>query len=79
MIRELDTIILVEDLPQYGLERGDVGTVALVHGKDAGYEVEFISLDGETVAVTTLRPEQVRPSRRRELAHARELTAQAAA
>jgi hypothetical protein len=70
MIKELETIVLTEDLPEYGLKRGDIGTVVLVHG-DAGYEVEFMTLDGETIAVVSLTSRQVRPIGRREIAQAR--------
>jgi hypothetical protein len=38
------------------------------------YEVEFMTLDGETVAVVSLAPDQVRPVGRREIAHARVIT-----
>ena len=72
MLRELDTIVLAVDLPNYGLRRGDVGTVVLVHG-EGGYEAEFMTLDGETVAVVSLSPDQVRQVRQREIANAREL------
>lgn len=70
MIRELDVVVLTTDLPELGLQRGDVGTVVLVHG-EKGYEVEFVALDGETVAVVSLRTDQVRPVARREIPHAR--------
>jgi hypothetical protein len=70
MMKELETVILTEDLPEHGLRRGDLGTVVLVHGTQ-GYEVEFMTLDGETVAVTSLFPHQVRPVARREIAQAR--------
>ncbi len=70
MIRELDSIVLACDLPEHGLKRGDVGTVVLVH-PGGGYEAEFMTLDGETLAVVSLREEQLRPIRRREIAHAR--------
>jgi hypothetical protein len=70
MIRELDRVILSSDLPEHGLQSGDVGTVVLAHG-DTGYEVEFITLDGETLAVVSLFPNQLRPIGRREIAHAR--------
>ena len=46
MIKELDTIVLTVDLPAFGLHAGDLGTVVLVH-KHGGYEVEFVTLDGE--------------------------------
>ena len=71
MIRELDSVVLATDLPEYGLKRGDVGTVVLIHGDGKGYEVEFVTLDGETMAVISLPPSQVRPIGRREIAHAR--------
>lgn len=70
MIRELDSVVLACDRPEHGLKRGDVGTVVLVHA-GAGYEVEFMTLDGETLAVVSLRDKQLRPIGRREIAHAR--------
>ena len=73
MIRELDEVVLECDLPQYGLKRGDVGTVVLAHGDAAGYEVEFTALDGETIAVTTLSAGQLREVEGSEIAHARGL------
>ena len=77
MIRELETIVLTEDVPEYRLKLGDIGTVVLTHRNDERYEVEFVALDGETVAVVTLAASQVRAIRRRELAHARALEARA--
>ncbi len=77
MIRELDTVVLTTDLPAHGLKRGDVGTIALLH-KSGGYEVEFMTLDGETVAVVSLTADQVRPIGRREIANARSLPSTAA-
>jgi hypothetical protein len=71
MIHELDQVVLATDLPEHYLETGDIGTVVLVHGGGEGYEVEFVALDGETLVVTSVTPEQVRPVRRRELPHAR--------
>ncbi len=73
LINELDTVVLTTDLPEHGLQAGDLGTVALVH-RPRGYEVEFMTLDGETVAVASLSPDQVRPVGRRETAHARLVT-----
>jgi len=75
MIKEHDCVILTQDLPDAGLKVGDVGTVIHIHQGDAGYEVEFMTLVGETVAVVTLLPPQLRPIARRDLAHVRELVA----
>ena len=61
MIKELDTIVLTIDLPEFGLHAGDLGTVVLVH-KHGGYEVEFVTLDGRNGGGSLWSaPEQVRP------------------
>ena len=39
------------------------------------YEVEFVTLEGNTAAVVTVEARQVRPVRNREITHARELQA----
>jgi hypothetical protein len=70
MLKELATVVLTEDIPARGLKGGDVGTIVLVHDQ-RGYEVEFLTLAGETVAVVSLTPQQVRPVRRGEIAQAR--------
>ena len=75
MINELDCIVLTTDLPEYGLAAGDIGTVVMGHQNAQGFEVEFVSLDGHTLAVTSLYPSQVRPVVRNEIAHARLLEA----
>ena len=72
MMRELDVVALVADLPEHGLKPGDVGTVVLTHG-DAGYEVEFMTLGGETLTVASLSGQQIRPIGRREIAHVRSM------
>ena len=75
MIEELEDVILTSDLPQYGLAKGDIGTVVLVHKQGKGYEVEFTTLDGESIAIVTLEANQVRPSKPREIAHVRDSAA----
>lgn len=71
MIREHDRIVLLADVPERGLKAGDVGTVVHVYSGGAGYEVELMTLTGETVAVLTLSADQVREVRPGEVAHAR--------
>jgi hypothetical protein len=71
MIQELAEVVLVGDLPEHKLAAGDIGTVVLVHGEGRGYEVEFMTLDGETIAVSTFRADQVRQANADEIAHAR--------
>lgn len=72
-MKELDLVVVTDDLPEHGLKAGDVGTIVLEHADAQGYEVEFATLGGETVAVVTLRASQVRPIMSREIAHARAL------
>jgi hypothetical protein len=71
MIKELDPVVLTEALPGQGLQPGDIGWVVMVHAGGAGFEVEFVTLAGETVAVVTVRAKSVRPVRPKEIAHAR--------
>lgn len=73
MIKEHDCVVLTTDLPDEGLLAGDIGTVVHIHKDGAGYEVEFMTMTGETVAIVTLLTGQVRALNRRDLAHAREL------
>ena len=75
MINELDDVVPVCDLPEHGLSAGDIGTAVLVHRHAAGYEVEFTSLDGDTIAVVTLMADQVRPAQTGEIAHVHALAA----
>jgi hypothetical protein len=75
MIQELDRIVLTKDLDEIGLEAGDVGTVVTVHDGGRGYDVEFVTLTGDTDVVTTVTADQVRPIDRHEIAHARPIAA----
>ena len=72
-MKELDQAVLAADVPAEGLVVGDVGTVVLVYRDGQAYEVEFMTLEGKTVAVVTLEASQVRPVGQREIVHAREL------
>ena len=71
MIKELDQIVLKENLSELGLQSGDIGTVVLIHQNGKGYEVEFAALDGETIAVVSLFANQVRSIKEREIANVR--------
>ena len=75
MINEHDCVVLTVDLAEDGLKAGDIGTVVHIHQGGTGYEVEFMTLAGETLAVVTLMSSQIRPIARRDVAHVRELTA----
>ncbi len=72
MYAEHDVVVLARDLPDESLMAGDVGAVV---GRYAagGYEVEFTAADGSTIAVVTLTGDDIRPRRRREILHVREV------
>jgi len=57
---ELDSVVVARDLPTHGLRAGDLGAVVAVHPGDA-LEVEFVRVSGQTQALVTLAPADVRP------------------
>jgi len=72
-IKEHDCVVLTKNLPEENLEAGDVGTVVHIHKDGVAYEVEFVTLAGDTVAVATVEATDVRPVGKRDLNHVREL------
>jgi hypothetical protein len=72
-IQELDRVVLAEPLPEHGLRAGDIGTVVDVYAGGEGFEVEFCTLTGDTVAVATVTAAQVRRIERDEIPSARRL------
>ncbi len=74
-INEHDLVVLTRDLPEHGLRVGDVGTAVHVYGNAAGYEVEFITATGKTVAVVTLAANAIRPPADHEILHIRSVQA----
>lgn len=58
--RILDTVVLDRDLPDHGLQSGDLGAVVQVYKED-GIEVEFVAASGRTEALVTLKESDVRP------------------
>ena len=69
-MKELDTVVLRRALPEFGLVEGDVGAIVHVHAPDA-FEVEFVTGEGTTLAVTTLGAADLRPIDAHELLHVR--------
>lgn len=57
-IKLLDTVALIEDLPERNLRRGEVGVVVETLAPDA-FEVEFCDDDGQAYATLALRPDQL--------------------
>jgi hypothetical protein len=73
MINEHDCVVLLRDIPEQGMTVGDVGTVVHVHGNGEGYEVEFMTLTGTTIAVACVVAADIRPVASRDVVHVREL------
>jgi hypothetical protein len=72
-IPELQRVALTVDVESEGLCAGDIGTVVHVYEGGRGYEVEFVGLAGDTIAVVTLMAADVRTLRPREVAQARQV------
>ena len=75
MIQEHDRVVLTRDLPGEDLVGGDVGTFVHVYADGKSFEIEFMTLDGQTPAVGTTEASAVRPVTGREITHSRELRA----
>ena len=75
MFKELDTIVLTRDIPEYRLSRGDIGAVVHSYKNGESYEVEFVNGRGKSVALVTLDARDVRPMNPDEILHVREIRA----
>ena len=73
MIHEHDRVVLTAPLPEEGLEQGDIGAIVHIYPGHEAYEVEFVTLTGQTAAVVTVSADHVRPVASTEIPHAREL------
>ena len=60
-IKLFDVVALVDDLPEYNLRRGQVGTVVEILADGAAFEVEFSDRDGRTYESLGLRSDQIMP------------------
>ena len=61
MIKENDVVGLQEDKPEFGLKKGDKGTVLMIlSASPVFYEIEFMDDDGETLAVETINGDSVK-------------------
>jgi ATP-dependent exoDNAse (exonuclease V) alpha subunit len=71
MIKEFDRVVLNKNIPAHNLKKGDLGTVVMIYPGNKAYEVEFITLDGKTIAVETLDANYVLPVQAKSVAHSR--------
>ncbi len=77
MFKEHEPIVLTaEVLGDEGeaLKPGDVGTLIHIHPDKESAVVEFLSLDGGTVALATVLPSQMRPVTGADPTHTRTVT-----
>ena len=75
MIKTFERVVLTEDISGTGLRKDDVGVVVMIYKNGEAYEVEFLTLDGSTIAVETVKAEQVRPVKNTEILHVRDVKA----
>jgi len=54
----LDVVALVEDLPELGLYKGQVGTIVEEYEPEV-FEIEFSDLTGHAYAIETLQASQL--------------------
>jgi hypothetical protein len=73
MIHEHDRVILRTNLPEHALLAGDMGTVVHIYTDGLAYEVEFFTVDGQTLDVVTVEASQVRPVDSHAILHARQI------
>ncbi len=73
-MKELDTIVLTHDIEDYGLKKGDMGAIVQVYKEGEAFEVEFVTAEGKTVALLTLKPTDIRKVGKNTILQARDLT-----
>lgn len=74
-MQELDQVVVLEDLKEMPVRAGDIGTIVGIYQSNKAYEVEFVSLTGQTIGVATLAANKIRAIHEGEIAHARLLAA----
>ncbi len=72
-MRELETVVVNKDIPEHGIERGDIGVIVHTYEDKSAVEVEFVSGEGTTLGVATLLSKDVRLMKKDEILHVREL------
>ena len=72
MLREHSQVVLKKPLPKLGLEPGDVGVVVHIYAQGAAYEVEFLTMDGNTIGLETVDAGDLRPAIGNAVVHERE-------
>jgi len=74
MFQEFEDVVLVVDLPDYGLQVGDVGAIVDIDKTGRQVTLEIFSMTGRTIAVVPVAVEAVRSVGNNEIAHMRVLS-----
>ena len=75
MFKEHEQIVLTSEVTgDHGeeLKPGDVGVIIHIHPNAEAFVLEFFTLEGETAAIATVLPSQMRPVTGKEITHARD-------
>ncbi len=75
MLKELETVVINTDIPEYDLIKGDIGVIVHLYSKGEAAEVEFVSGEGKIVGIVTIPKENIRQIAPDEIFHVRELHA----
>lgn len=59
--KNLEIVALNHDISEYGLKKGDTGTIVDIYEGGKAYEVEFMTNEGKTIAVLTLNFTDISP------------------
>lgn len=60
MLKLLDVVALVKDLPELGLLSGAEGTILEVYANGSAFEVDFVDDQGQTIALETIKAEYLK-------------------
>jgi len=70
-------VSLAENIPEYGLHKGDLATIVERHegtsGKETGYSLEIFNAVGETIAILVVEESKITPVKENEILHVRRL------
>ncbi|MEQ1606934.1 MAG: DUF4926 domain-containing protein [Pyrinomonadaceae bacterium] len=54
-----DTVALLQNVPDEGLERGNIGAIVEIYENGEAFEVEFVDTNGRTYGLLPLRADQL--------------------
>ena len=69
MIKELETVELIHDIPKYGLRKGDIGEILYRFEDRDAFEIGFVAAEGMTVTLLTLNSADIRQINSKDVLH----------